>query len=254
MREIAMPSSLESERLILASLITYPELETVIDSIESDYFYHRNNQKLFVAISQLIQEGSVDPVLLDSKLSTAGITNSAEIIADILSNDRTKFIEPHIKRLSECYYRRKLITECQNLSIDAENEMVTIEDLQEKANLLSEIESITINKLTSVNECYDRMLSFFDSGFKDISMGMHPGWKQLGEHYRPAKGTLNIITGIPSHGKSEFMDALAVNLSLQHKWKWIVFSPENYPLELHVKKISEKLMGKRLQSMKRSRI
>jgi len=52
------------------------------------------------------------------------------------------------------------------------------------------------------------------------------------------------ITGIPSHGKSEYLDWLLIRLNLLHGWKVAYFSPENHPLELHASKISEKLIGK----------
>src|SRR5690349_860822 len=57
-------------------------------------------------------------------------------------------------------------------------------------------------------------------------------------------GQQTTITGVPTHGKSEFMDFLACKLSTIHGWKFGVFSPENYPLQLHVSKLAEKLIGK----------
>ena len=75
--------------------------------------------------------------------------------------------------------------------------------------------------------------------------GISTGWKSLDEFWRVEKGQLNIVTGIPSHGKSEFMDALMVNLYEKWRWRHIIFSPENYPAKTHIRKISEKLMGKR---------
>lgn len=87
--------------------------------------------------------------------------------------------------------------------------------------------------------------AYYDSG-GGINAGVHPGWANLARLYRPAKGMLNIITGIPSHGKSEFMDALMVTLSGGHGWKWAVFSPENFPYYMHWQKIIEKYIGKPL--------
>jgi twinkle protein len=55
---------------------------------------------------------------------------------------------------------------------------------------------------------------------------------------------------MPSHGKSEFMDALAMNLVTKDRWKIAVFSPENYPVEMHYHKLIEKLNGKGLRDLK----
>ena len=59
-------------------------------------------------------------------------------------------------------------------------------------------------------------------------------------------GTLNILTGIPSHGKSEFLDQIIINTIKLHGWKWAVFSPENYPIANHFQKLAEKWTGKPL--------
>jgi twinkle protein len=40
------------------------------------------------------------------------------------------------------------------------------------------------------------------------------------------------------------MDALMVNLAKQGKWRFVIYSPENHPLELHHAKIIEKYIGK----------
>ena len=58
-------------------------------------------------------------------------------------------------------------------------------------------------------------------------------------------GMLALVTGIPNHGKSEFLDEIVYRLNLNAGWRWAYFSPENEPLELHLAKLVEKLTGKR---------
>ena len=53
-----------------------------------------------------------------------------------------------------------------------------------------------------------------------------------------------MITGIPSHGKSEWLDALTMNLAMKADWSFGVFSPENQPIELHLRKLAKKVVGK----------
>jgi len=60
-------------------------------------------------------------------------------------------------------------------------------------------------------------------------------------------GRLYTITGIPTHGKSEFLDFILTKLNLLHGWKIGYFSPENHPLQLHASKIIEKITGSRFQ-------
>lgn len=73
--------------------------------------------------------------------------------------------------------------------------------------------------------------------------GDKTGWPTLDRHYTVMPGQMTIVTGWPSSGKSEWVDALLVNLSRQN-WRFALFSPENQPVELHIAKLMEKLSGK----------
>jgi twinkle protein len=73
--------------------------------------------------------------------------------------------------------------------------------------------------------------------------GDRTGWPSLDKHYTVATGQMTIVTGWPSSGKSEWVDALLINLARQG-WKFAVFSPENQPVKLHVAKMLEKWSGK----------
>ncbi|MCP4336385.1 MAG: toprim domain-containing protein [Mycoplasma sp.] len=66
------------------------------------------------------------------------------------------------------------------------------------------------------------------------------------------KGRLYTITGIPGHGKSEFIDFIIEKLSLKYNQRTAYFSPENYPLETHVSKLIEKIIGSQFKSDKMS--
>jgi len=76
-----------------------------------------------------------------------------------------------------------------------------------------------------------------------IPSGENPGWSKLEPFYRPSRGQWSVVTGIPRHGKSEWLDALLVNLIKKSGWKIGMYSPENHPLEYHTKKLIEKFSG-----------
>src|SRR3990167_8044278 len=78
---------------------------------------------------------------------------------------------------------------------------------------------------------------------KGLPSGDKTGWPSVDKHYTVAPGQLTILTGWPGAGKSEWLDALLVNLSRQG-WKFAIYSPENQPVELHIAKLAEKLTGK----------
>jgi twinkle protein len=89
-------------------------------------------------------------------------------------------------------------------------------------------------------DLYDRVEALWHAG---LPPGEKTGWPDLDKHLTIAQGQLIIITGWPSSGKSEWLDALLVNLMYQD-WYTAYFSPENRPIELHVAKLLEKVSGK----------
>lgn len=57
-------------------------------------------------------------------------------------------------------------------------------------------------------------------------------------------GTLVVVTGIPSHGKSSVVDWIHTNVMVNVGWPVGLFSPENYPAELHTARFVQQLVGK----------
>lgn len=86
----------------------------------------------------------------------------------------------------------------------------------------------------------ESVLELWDCG---MPPGDKTGWPSLDRHYTVVPGQVTIVTGWPSSGKSEWLDALLINLSRQG-WNIAIFSPENQPVRLHIAKMIEKLSGK----------
>lgn len=76
-----------------------------------------------------------------------------------------------------------------------------------------------------------------------LPSGDSTGWPSLDQHYTVVPGQLTVITGWPGSGKSEWLDALILNLA-RRAWRFAIFSPENQPVEVHVSKFLEKFHGK----------
>ena len=73
--------------------------------------------------------------------------------------------------------------------------------------------------------------------------GDRTGWPSVDKLYTVVPGQLTVVTGWPSSGKSEWLDAMLVHLSRQG-WKTALYSPENQPLKLHAAKLMEKISGR----------
>lgn len=77
-----------------------------------------------------------------------------------------------------------------------------------------------------------------------VVKGHRIGWRCIDDLYTVRPGEWSVVTGVPGHGKSEWLDAAMVNLAIYHGWRFAICSPENQPLKLHFQKISEKAIGK----------
>lgn len=75
--------------------------------------------------------------------------------------------------------------------------------------------------------------------------GVRAGFDPLDEVVRWRLGTFAVVTGIPGHGKSEFLDFLTLRLNRMHGWKVAVYSPENQPVEYHMGKLASKISGRK---------
>jgi twinkle protein len=82
--------------------------------------------------------------------------------------------------------------------------------------------------------------------------GFPKGWRprgKLGDHISIHPGYKTIITGIPGHGKSEFLDQMLIQLCIDYNLRGAFFTPENWPTEVHVIKLVEKCIGKQFDKM-----
>ena len=97
-----------------------------------------------------------------------------------------------------------------------------------------------IEGLHSAESQRDKVELLYSQGWK---RGVDTTWPGMNDLYRPRSGEFSVVTGIPGHGKSSFVDALMLQVGVRHDWRFAVFSPENWPIEGHIAKLAEILMG-----------
>lgn len=76
-----------------------------------------------------------------------------------------------------------------------------------------------------------------------LGSGDRTGWPSVDQHFTVAKSQVTTITGWPNAGKSQWLDALALNLARQG-WRFVFCSLENIPVWLHVEKLAAQFVGK----------
>jgi twinkle protein len=114
-------------------------------------------------------------------------------------------------------------------------------------NLVSLAKAVPIKDITEASSLLDEIMKIKRDG--GLSPGNQVGSEKFKTLYSYEPSRLTVITGIPSHGKSEYVDDQMVRLALKHDWVFAIFSPENFPIELHVTKLMSKMNGKHFNHM-----
>jgi twinkle protein len=87
---------------------------------------------------------------------------------------------------------------------------------------------------------HSKVMDLYQNG---LPPGNSTGWSSVDDVYTLCPGNLVVVTGIPGHGKSTFIDAMLVNAMQQHNWSVAYASFENPP-EIHVSKLIALKQGK----------
>jgi twinkle protein len=78
---------------------------------------------------------------------------------------------------------------------------------------------------------------------RPTTRGESTGWPSLDEFYSLKPGEWSLITGIPSHGKSSMLSALAIQLAKHSGWRFAICPPEQQPLEDYLGLLSQIYQG-----------
>lgn len=104
---------------------------------------------------------------------------------------------------------------------------------------IKEAKPFPLEGVKSVDDLWDAVLDLKEC---PPFGGLDIGWKNAEGVFMVEPGQMTIVTGIPSHGKSTFIDALRVNLFRNYYWRSAVVSPENWPAEHHLQQIIQMYM------------
>ena len=96
-----------------------------------------------------------------------------------------------------------------------------------------------INELIDIEQSLDYL--FLNGLQKGCTIGM----ENFDNIMSFKTGLLTIVTGVPSHGKTYFLNYVLIRLNLIHNWKVAYFSPEFYPVYEHTAQVIETIGGKR---------
>ena len=97
-----------------------------------------------------------------------------------------------------------------------------------------------LENVTTFKDIEGEITDFVKNGFKP---GFQIGLPNFDEIFSTYTKQFITVTGIPSSGKSDFVDQMVVGYNQQYGWKTAFASPENQPTYLHAHKLMRKVWG-----------
>jgi len=119
------------------------------------------------------------------------------------------------------------------------NDVLLNEGKAALANAIEAAEPWPIAGLYDVEHYAEQVRTLYQQG---EGRGLSTGYECVDELFT-IKPLVYVITGVPSMGKSEFLDQILFNLSQKYDWRHAVCSFENPP-HMHISKLLEKTLGK----------
>ena len=99
---------------------------------------------------------------------------------------------------------------------------------------------VPLENVTTFRDIEDEITDFVRNGFKP---GFQIGLNNFDNIFSTYTGQFITVTGIPSSGKSDFVDRMVVGYNRNYEWKTAFASPENQPTYLHAHKLMRKCWG-----------
>jgi twinkle protein len=123
---------------------------------------------------------------------------------------------------------------------DANDDLLSLELDSSIAN----IKRFPVSGTFQVADLYDGIIDLYDNGLPKTMAPKSKSFGELSKVFSVMLGQVTTITGIPSHGKSNFNDWYVLNLLNDYSLKGSWFSPEHTPMQLYQTNLIEKVTGK----------
>ena len=231
------PQAIELEEAVLGALMIDNEsLSDTIDSLQPEYFYKIDNQKIFEAIINLFNNSKpVDILTVSEELkrmgdldSVGGMLYISQLTNNISSSSNTEF---HARIIAEKFIKRSLISISNNIIGDAFNDTIDIFDLLNTAE--EKLFNVTEGTL---RKSYDKMSVLIKGALDNIEVlrqkedglsGVPSGFTKLDRVTSGwQKSDLVIVAARPGMGKTAFALSMARNIAINHEKAIGLFSLE----------------------------
>jgi len=217
-------SKQHEQEILGISLISDGDAERV-SKIPSSLFYYSRHREIHKVICLLVeQKQKIDMLALIAKLGDEYQVAVAEIGQYGLNPGS---LHQRVNELRDIRFKHTVA----NLPPDT-----SIEELEDLIDKYKPEQEEDRSYIPDRDELLEKVIKYRYTGSLD---SMSCGYDGLEDIYRVAKGQLVVWTGIPGHGKSTFIDNIAVRMADKFSWKTCYFSPESYPIEQHYARLIE---------------
>ncbi len=117
------------------------------------------------------------------------------------------------------------------------NEYLIKHGTEKLAKRIAGARPVPLENVTTFRDIEDEVTDFVRNGFKK---GYQVGLDNFDDIFSTYTGQFITVTGIPSSGKSDFVDQMVVGYNRNYNWKTAFASPENAPTYLHAHKLMRK--------------
>ena len=105
-------------------------------------------------------------------------------------------------------------------------------------SIVDKARPVPLEGVSTLKDIEDELVDFVKNGFKP---GFQIGLENFDKIFSTYTGQFITVTGIPSSGKSDFVDQMCVGYNKNYQWKTAFASPENQPTYLHAHKLMRKV-------------
>lgn len=126
-------------------------------------------------------------------------------------------------------WRVKYPEDCKDL-----NDVLVKHGKDEVKKCIRDADPFPVSGLYTVDDYRDQVDDLYTNGF---AKGATIGIPEVDELMTIVPGMMTVVTGVPSHGKSTFVDYMMFRLARDHGWRHAVCSFENPPA-LHIAKLA----------------
>jgi twinkle protein len=120
------------------------------------------------------------------------------------------------------------------------NDLLIVDGRNALLDAIHNSTAVPLENVVTVNDINDELEEFIHEGFKP---GFQVGLDNFDSIFSTYTGQFITVTGVPSSGKSDFVDRMAVGYQMKYGWKTAFASPENKPTFLHAHKLIRKIGG-----------